>query len=200
MIIERVDLLKGQVDSLREKIDKIQEDIAKEDKNQAGVVAEKERLKKLADSLRVTVASLEARTKGLLKRLPDSITKDIGRLSQMLPDNASAVPPNLTLGLRFQNVVGILDYLNKRNDEITTALEVNDWPGGGKAEATVLYLGISQAYYVSGDGKIAGFGAPSGDRWAWTAANEAGPEILRAISIYKNEQTAVFVKLPIKVH
>jgi hypothetical protein len=70
---------------------------------------------------------------------------------------------------------------------------------GTTAEVTALYVGIGQAYYVSGNKKAAGVGTASDEGWVWTPKNEAAREIARAISILKNEEAADFVPLPIVI-
>jgi hypothetical protein len=76
--------------------------------------------------------------------------------------------------------------------------EIRALPDGTSAEVTVVYIGLAQAYYTGGSGRIAGFGAATADGWTWTPANEAAPQVARLVAILKNESPAEFVLLPLK--
>ncbi|MCG8432352.1 MAG: DUF3450 domain-containing protein, partial [Candidatus Omnitrophica bacterium] len=106
----------------------------------------------------------------------------------------------LSLGERFQNIVGVLNEVSKFNREITLASEVRNLPDGTSAEVTTIYVGIGKAYYVNNKGDIAGIGSASENGWRWRTANEAAPEIARAIAILKNEQAAAFTQLPVEIN
>ena len=105
----------------------------------------------------------------------------------------------LSLSERFQNVLGILNEVNKFNREIAVTSEVRTLADGTSAEVTALYVGIGQGYYVSADGKVAGVGSAAPEGWVWTPANDAAARVAKAIAILKNEQPASFVPLPVRV-
>lgn len=197
MLNERIDLVQREIDSLREKIGDTEESIGEADKKRAELVEENERLKSASEALNETVLSLEDNTRRLLKRLPDPIRERVRPLSQRLPDDAQET--KLSLAERFQNVIGILNEVNKFNREITMTSEVRTLPDGTSAEVTALYAGIGAAWYATADGRSAGVGGPSDDGWAWTPANDDADEIAHAIAILKNEQVAAFVRLPVEI-
>ncbi len=198
MLNERIDLVQQEIDSLREKIGNTEESIGEADKKRAELVEENERLKSASEALDGNVLSLEDNTRRLLKRLPDPIRERVRPLSQRLPEDPAET--KLSLAERFQNVIGILNEVNKFNREITMTSEVRTLPDGTSAEVTALYAGIGAAWYATADGKSAGVGGPSDDGWAWTPANEDADEIAHAIAILKNEQVAAFVRLPVEIH
>lgn len=197
MLNERVDLVQQEIDSLKEKISDAQESISDADKKRAGLVEENEKLKEASSSLNETVLTLEQNTKNLLKRLPDPIRERVKPLTQRIPEDAKET--KLSLAERFQNIVGILNEVNKFSREITLTSEVRSLADGSSAEVTALYVGIGQAYYASANGKLAGTGTASADGWVWTPANDAAPQIMEAIAILKNEQVATFVRLPVEI-
>ncbi|MGQ0552974.1 MAG: DUF3450 family protein [Planctomycetota bacterium] len=197
ILSDRIALVRREIDSLRGSISEAEQSIAEADRKRAELVADNERLQQAGQSLRGTVVTLEASTRSLLQRLPDPIRERVKPLSQRLPDEGAE--SKLSLGERFQNVVGILNEVNKFQREITVTSEVRTLPSGAQAEVTALYVGIGQAYYVSGDGRSAGVGRASAEGWIWSEANAAAAEIAAAIAIHKNEQVADFVQLPFQL-
>jgi FtsZ-binding cell division protein ZapB len=197
MLNERIDLVQQEIDSLREKIADAEESISDADKKRAGLVEENEALKEAAAGLEEMLTSLELRTRSLLVRLPDPIRERVKPLSQRLPENPGDT--KLSFTERFQNVIGILNEVNKFNREISVTSEIRTLADGSTAEVTALYIGIGQGYYVSGDGAVAGMGSVGSEGWEWTPANSAAQEIAKTIAILKNEEIAAFVQLPVEV-
>ncbi|MDR4506920.1 MAG: DUF3450 domain-containing protein [Candidatus Brocadiaceae bacterium] len=197
MLSERIELVEREIESLRGKISETEESITETDKKRNELIEESEKLKNASVSLNGTVAELEIRTRELLKRLPEPIRERVRPLSQRFPENPDKT--KLSLGERFQNIVGVLNEVNKFNREIVVASEVRELPDGASAEVTVLYIGIGKAYYVSGNGNAAGIGTSSPDGWVWSPANDAAAGIAGAIAILNNETAAAFVQLPIEV-
>jgi septal ring factor EnvC (AmiA/AmiB activator) len=197
MLTERIELVQREIESLRGKIGEAEKSITEADKKRAELLEENEKLKEASASLSGTVIKLEARTREFLKRLPDPIRERVKPLSQRFPENPDET--KLSLGERFQNIVGVLNEVNKFNREITVTSEVRKLPDGTSAEVTALYIGIGQAYYVNGKGDVAGIGTASPEGWVWTPANKAAAGIAKAIAILKNETAAAFVQLPVEI-
>ncbi|MEP9409828.1 MAG: DUF3450 family protein [Candidatus Brocadia sp.] len=197
MISERIKLVEREIELLRGKIREAEESITETDKKRADLVAENEKYKEATALLIGMATGLETRIREFLKRLPDPICGRVKPLSQRLPENHGEV--KLSLGERFQNILGILNEVNKFNREITVTSEVRKLPDGTSAEVTVLYIGIGQAYYINGSGDVAGIGTASPEGWVWVPVNEAAAEIKKAVAILKNEAVAAFVLLPIEI-
>jgi hypothetical protein len=197
MLTERIELVKREIESLRERIGDAETSIAEADKKRAGLMEEVAGLKEVSAALGKIAAMLEARTKELMKRLPDPIRERVKPLSQRLPENPEET--KLSLSDRFLNIVGILNEVDKFNREITVTSEVHTLRDGTTAEVAVLYVGIGQAFYTGANGKAAGVGTASAEGWIWTPVNEAAAEIARAIAILKNEEVADFVQLPFRI-
>ena len=197
MLTERIELVQREIESLRGKIGEADKSITEADKKRAELLEENEKLKEASASLSGTVIKLEARIKEFLKRLPDPIRERVKPLSQRFPENPDET--KLSLGERFQNIVGVLNEVNKFNREITVTSEVRKLPDGTSAQVTALYIGIGQAYYVNGKRDVAGIGTASPEGWVWTPANKAAAGIAKAIAILKNETEAAFVQLPIEI-
>lgn len=194
---ERIDLVKREIESLHGKIGEAENSIAEADKKRADMLEENSKLKEASVSLSDTLVALEKRTKHLIQRLPDPIRDRIKPLSQRLPDDTGQT--KLSISERFQNVVGILNEVDKFNREITVTSEVRDLPDGTSVEVAALYVGIGQGFYASANGTVAGIGTATDEGWVWKPANEAAPQIADVIAIMKNEKAASFVPVPVEI-
>jgi FtsZ-binding cell division protein ZapB len=197
MLNERIELVQREIESLKGKVSEAEESIAEADKKREELVEENERLKNASASLNDILKSLEGHTQKLLKRLPDPIRQRVKPLSQRLPDDANET--KLSMAERFQNVVGILNEVDKFNREISVTSEVRTLADGSSVEVTSLYIGIGEAYYVSANGTVAGVGVASEQGWIWKPANEAAPQIADVIAVLKNEKVASFIQLPVEI-
>lgn len=198
MLNERIDLVQQEIDTLKEKIGDAETSLSEADKKRAGLVEDNDQLRSAAEALSGTVRTLEQRTGRLLSRLPDPVRERVKPLSQRIPDAEEET--KLSLAERFQNIIGILNEVNKFSREITLTSEVRSLPDGTSAEVTALYVGIGRAYYASTDGKIAGSGTSSPDGWVWTEDNRSAAGISQTIAILNNEQVADFVLLPVEIN
>lgn len=197
MLNDRIQIVQREITTLRERISEAERSVAEADKKRAELQRDNDALKQTATTLTTTVATLEGRTKDLLQRLPDPLRDRVKPLSQRLPDKPDET--KLSLAERFQNVVGVLNEVNKFQREITLTSEVRSLPDGTATEVTTLYVGIGQGYYVSANQQHAGIGMPSATGWTWQPANNAAAAIHNAIAIAKGEQVAAFVPLPLRI-
>lgn len=198
---ERIGLVDREIKSLEGKISDAEKSIAEADKKRIDLIDENEKLKKASASLDSVLVSLEDRTRQLLKRLPDPIRERVKPLSQRLPilDAKDEKETKSTMAERFQNIVGILNEIDKFNREITVTSEVQTLADGSSVEVTAMYIGIGQGYYTSAKGDIAGVGTATADGWKWLPADEAAGQISDAIAILKNEKVASFIQLPVNI-
>ena len=194
---DRIEVVSDEIESLRTRIKDTEASISEADIKHAELVVENERLKEASRSLESSIVELEARTLAILKRLPGPLLERIKPLSQQIPEDPAET--KLSISIRFQNVIGILNAVNKFNLEITHYSEVHDLGGGESAEVTAMYLGLGQSYFANADGTKAGVGRPTEMGWEWSPVNEQAPEVLRALLIRRSEEPAAFVQLPIVV-
>jgi hypothetical protein len=197
MLNERIALIENEIGSLQEKIKETEGSISEADKKRVELVDGNEKFKTASASLVAIVMALEKRTTSLLAQLPKPIIDRVKPLSQRFPEDGKET--KLSLGERFQNVVGVLNEINKFNREVTVTSEVLNLPDHSSVEVTALYVGIGQGYYANTNGDVAGTGRATQEGWVWTPANESASQITQAIAILKNEAMASFVELPIKI-
>jgi hypothetical protein len=193
----RIDLAAREIETMTAKTDQARKDLGDGDRKIEELTQQNEELKDTTEGLRGSLASLETRTLALLDRTPTPIRERVKPLSQRIPRDPDAT--KMSLSERFQNVVGILNEVNKSSREMAVASEVRDLADGTKSEVTVLYLGIGQAYYCNLGGGIAGVGRADATGWTWAASNELAQAVADAIAIHRNEKPAAYVPLPLVV-
>tara|TARA_B100001769_G_scaffold193590_1_gene154190 strand:+ start:2695 stop:3447 length:753 start_codon:yes stop_codon:yes gene_type:complete len=193
---DRIDLISSERNSLREKINETESLINQSDTKRTDLGKDNESLKKASTLLSEKINILENKLLILLPTLPQHIQEKIKPLSQRIPLNKKN---ELTLSERYQNVVGIVNELNKGASEISVISEVRSLLNGESAEVQTLYLGYAHAFYCTTKGDIAGIGYPSRDGWVWKPKNEIAQEIADSIAIFKNEMVAEYITLPINM-
>jgi len=166
------------------------------DKKRAGLVKENDALKNASATLVNRIFTLERSVLNVLPTLPQPVQERVKPLSQRIPRNTET---DLSLSERYQNVVGIINELNKGANEITVVSEVRELPNGSTAEVQTLYIGYARAYYATNKGDIAGIGSPSSKGWTWKPDNTIAQQVADSVSILKNEKVAEFIPLPISV-
>lgn len=196
VLSDRIDLVRTERDTLASKIHETQSLITDADKKREDLVKENDGLKNASATLVNRIYTLEREVLALLPALPVPVQERIKPLSQRIPKSEET---ELSLSERYQNVIGIINELNKGAGEITVVSEVRELPDGSSAEVQTLYLGYARAYYCTNKGDIAGFGYPTAQGWKWEADNTIARQVTDAIAILKNEKVAEFVPLPVSV-
>jgi septal ring factor EnvC (AmiA/AmiB activator) len=197
VLADRIELVERDIESVKAKIEEAKATISETEKKTAELAAENDKLKAEAARKAELVTALERRVSALLARSPDPIRERVKVLSQRFP--ADPASTKLSLSERWQNVVGVLNEMNKFQRELVVASEVRTLADGGSAEVATLYLGLGQAYYVNATGTVAAIGTSTASGWTWSPANEIAPLVAQVIGIVKGEKVAAFVQLPVKV-
>ena len=193
----RTELVRREVDTFRQQTTQATNDMGDVDKKLAELRAQNAELAAVTAGLGDSITKLEARTAAMLDRSPALIRERVKPLSQRIPKDPAET--KLTLSERFQNVIGILNEVNKFARELHVASEVRDLQDGVKSEVTVLYVGLAQAYYCNPGGGLAGIGRPEASGWAWEADNPLVAAVNEAIGVHRNEKPAAYVRLPVTV-
>ncbi|MCB9881405.1 MAG: DUF3450 family protein [Planctomycetes bacterium] len=199
LLQERLDMLKRQLAELREDKASVEknsvETQAKVDELQQRVVD----LKQASSSLVAVIGGLEQRTRNVVSRLPVPLQEIVGRLAARIPESEET-ETKLTLFDRFQSVVAILNEANKFHKEIHAKTEVRKIAEDRTAEVPTLYLGLGRAFYATVDGTAGGYGVPGEKGWIWTAVSpKTAEKIALALAVFRNEEPAAFVGLPLRI-
>ncbi len=198
LLQERIDLIKRESEALREKIAQTKKESAESAAKLAELNAQNETLKNGTKPLTEDIKQLELRTLAILPWTPEPVRMRVAPLCQRIPANPADT--KLSLSERYQNVIGTLNELNKAARELSVSGEVHKLADGRQVEATVFYIGLSQAYYVNEKSGVAGIGklGPLGT-WVWEERNDLVGPISQVLGIYRSEKPAAYVALPVSV-
>lgn len=195
---QRIDLLSSEIAALRTKIAETEGEIAETRRERAGLDAENAELRDATERLAAAIRPLEERTLSIVARLPEPLRDRVSPLSQRIPSKPEAAT-TVSLGQRYQNVIGVLNEVNKFNGTVTVTNEVRTMPDGSTAEVRAVYVGLGQAYYVTGGRDAAGIGRPGADGWQWTPADEIAGDVALVLDMLDTDEVPGYVSLPATV-
>ncbi|MEN9643008.1 MAG: hypothetical protein RIR77_2197 [Planctomycetota bacterium] len=193
----RIELVGKEVGVLKDRITQSELAVVESNKKRNELVAENDQLKAVTSQLSDAVTTMEDQVRKLSKMMPEPVNAKLLPLMQRMP--ADPTNTRVSTAERFQNVLGILNELNKANSEISVSYEIRTLADGSSSEVQVFYVGLAQAYYISPRG-LAGIGRPTEDGWKWESASAAtSSQITQALEIIQGKQTPSFVPLPITI-
>jgi hypothetical protein len=192
----RLELVKKEIATLREKTAQAESSVAESDNKRSELLAENEQIKAAGAQLTEAVTAMETEVRKLFPRLPEPIQTKLQPLYQRIPEDPAKT--RVSAAERFQNVLGILNELNKANNEITVSYEVHTLADGKPVEVKAIYVGLTQAYYVGAKSE-AGIGRPTADGWKWEPSQAVARDVLTALEILQGKHTPAFVPLPVKL-
>ena len=198
MLEGRIQLLKVSIEETEKKIAEAKTKLDDAKKRTAEAEAEKAQIKEASDALITTAPELEKGVKALFNRVPGIVQEKVKVLHDRIPKEGADLK-NITAAERFQNVLGILNELNKANNELNTLPEIHDLGNGKKAEVKVVYVGLGQGYFVNSNGDIGGLGLPSDQGWQWTTQAAIGPKMRELVEVMKKAVAPKLVELPAQI-
>lgn len=198
LLDSRIDVLDRELKTLADRTKEVESTLTEADRKRDTLAQEAGTLKDASAQLAAMAAQLETKVKALVKRFPTPLAEKLKPLTQRLPEDSTST--TLSLAVRFQNVVGIINEANRFNREITQSSEIRKLADGSSVEVTAVYLGLAQGYYVGAGGRIAGIGRGAPEGWTWTESNDNGPAIERIVAILRNQKPAAFVPIPVKTN
>lgn len=195
-LADEIELVTAQIEETRRQIAESETTIAETAKRVEKLETEEKDLEAATASLVEVIPGLEERTKELVKRVPAPAFDITSLARQRLPENPAESDEKLSV--RFSAVAGVLTLLDRFNTEVHSTPEIRTLQNGQDARVTSLYIGLSHAFYVNGEGTSAGRGVPSPDGYVWSPLDEAAEAVQRCVQI-KNGKAAEFVQLPITI-
>ena len=196
ILLGRIELLEKEVATLAEKLEEAGAGIATADAKRAELLTARSELVAAGEQLTGAATRMEGEVVRLFERLPQPVLEKLEPLRQRMPQGPAAT--RVSVAERFQNVLGILNELNKANGEITVSHEVLTLGDGRPSEVKALYVGLAQAYYVSARGE-GGVGGPSPAGWTWEPSTAIGGDVSIALDILQGKHTPAFVPLPVQI-
>jgi len=193
----RLELVRKETSTLDQGIRAAQAQIAETEQKRDDLRAESGKLEAQAAHMAESAEALEAQLRKLYPSLPEPVQTRIAPLYQRIPADEAA-KARVSLAERFQNVLGILNEVNKASTEITVSFEVRTLSDGKPSEVKAIYVGLTQAYYVNAKGE-AGIGRPTSEGWKWEPSEAVASDVLAAFEILQGKHTPEFVPLPVKL-
>lgn len=194
ILLSRLELVKKEIATLEEKTKQAESSVAEANKKRSELLAENDQLTAAGAQLTAAVAGMEGEIRKMFKQLPEPIQTKLQPLYQRIPEDPSKT--RVAAAERFQNILGILNELNKTNNEMTVSYEVHNLADGKPSEVKAIYVGLAQAYYVSARGE-AGIGRPTADGWKWEPSKAVARDVLMALEILEGKHSPAFVPLPV---
>lgn len=122
-------------------------------------------------------------------------------------------PDTMTNSELLERVLALYKLLEEFDGRVALHRGTVELPGSGEPSNTValvnqIYLGISQGWYVSDDGKAYGYGRATALGWRWWHGQDAQQElghpldpelVTRVRLILESPTTADFIALPVKI-
>ena len=192
----RIELVGKEVTQLKDRIAQSEAAVQESNRKRDELAKQNAQLKETGAQLAASVTQMEARVRKLAKVAPEGVAKRLEPLLQRIPSDPAST--RVSVAERFQNVLGILNELNKANSEITIAYEIRQLADGTSSEVQVIYVGLAQAYYLSPRGE-AGIGRPTDEGWTWRPAGDQADEIYTALEIIQGKHPPAFVALPVSI-
>lgn len=198
MIEQTVALFDKELTGLKEQLSKADTSTSQVQVERTKLESEKSEVEEANARLAEWVTRFEQRVRTLDGAFPPTLSAKLEPLMKRLPDD----PENARMSPveRMQNLVGILNEVDKFSTSIAVESELQKRPSGEEIQVKTLYVGLGQAYFADQTGKFAGVGIPSLSGWEWKEMPGIGERILDAIAVYENSQPPAFVELPMTVN
>ncbi|MCF6310962.1 MAG: DUF3450 domain-containing protein [Verrucomicrobiales bacterium] len=165
--------------------------IAEIDEKRKKFSQEETSLKSWRRELKKQILVFEGELKNLLPLFPTPLKAKVQEAIDRLQGGDSDRP----LQERTRDVLLVMQaYLNFQS-VITLDADLRTMEGQQR-EVDVLYMGMTQAWYVDQTGKYSGVGTPSAKGWVWKEVPELAVAIRQAIEVQSRQATPTFVRLP----
>lgn len=141
--------------------------------------------------LKGAITDFEGRLRHEIPRFPPALRRQMEDAVKRVehPD------PERPLQDRTRDVLTVLQAYLNFNNTITIDADIREIDGTDR-EVEIIYLGMTQAWYVDRSGKHSGYGAPTSTGWEWTADNSVSSKVRQAIDIQSRKTAPGFVILP----
>lgn len=189
-------LLKQESETLSSEIEAANTFVSSVEKERSTALQQKEKMEAELEKLETVITEAENELRKWQKRIPSGLQKHVTAFD-MLPV-ASKGSKYLSLPKRAQAVAAIYAQIEFLQNQLHTTQELLD-TGTTRRQVEVLYMGLSIAYAVSPGNDWAAIGTPSAQQWIWTPSEKDAKTIRQAIDIFKRQEPAKLITLPITV-
>ncbi len=160
----------------------------------AELLERKKVLQESLDRCLPAITRAEANLKKWHELLPSVLAKPLQKAFDRLGKAHERSIPK-----RLQVILALFEEIERLGSGVHVVKETLEVSPGRKQEMDVVYLGLTRAFAVSVDNKIAGISRPGKNGWKWDWRPEIAHNVRKAIDSYNSKEMAVFVHLPVKV-
>ncbi len=153
---------------------------------------EEQQLKAWRKALETEIEEFEKRLRPLVSQFPPPLRAEVNEAAIRL----EAIDTTAPLQNRVRDILLVVQAWQDFHNSITLDSELREIDGQ-KREVKLLYLGMSQAFFVDTSGRYAGFGVPTAEGWKWSEEKALAPRIQLAIEVHSRSETPQFVRLPV---
>jgi septal ring factor EnvC (AmiA/AmiB activator) len=194
---QTIALYERELSSVDEQMSKVSTNNTQAEKEMQEALALQKTAQEALDRARQFATGFEAKLKKFVPQLPAPLQDIVKPLVMRMPEDPEKT--KMLSAERVQVCVGVLNELDKFNNAVNVFNEKRKNDKGEEVAVQTMYVGLGAAYFVNETADFAGVGAPGASGWQWTNQPEIAPTVEAAVKMYRNEQTARFVTLPVTV-
>lgn len=194
---QTVALYERELKSIEEQMTKVSTNNTQVAKEAAEAEALKQSSNEAIERASQFATDFEGKLKKFVPQLPGPLQDLVKPLMQRMPDDPEKT--KMLSAERVQVCVGVLNELDKFNNAVNVFNEKRQNEKGEEVAVETIYVGLGAAYFVNETGDFAGVGAPGVKGWEWNNKLDIAATVQAAVKMYRNEQTAHFVTLPVAV-
>lgn len=194
----RIEILRQQVAAEQARLSQAQQTAAAAAAERQALDADVHRSREALLALAAPLTQAETALRTLLPRLPEPLTRALAERLRELPAAATPVSEQ-NLSERLRLVFGLLTEIDQFANGVYLFRQPIADPQQVQREMDVLYLGLSMAFAVSADAASAAVGTPGATGWDWRWDPALAGAVRTAVAIYRKEQPATFVTLPLEL-
>jgi len=196
---DTIDTLSRQVTEIEESLADIEDTTTQAEDQRESLQTEIEELEEVLAVVEPMIENYEKRILAMVDYFPEPLMKKIERLVEQLPQEGERGSRRL-LNNRAVVVVGILDEINNFQNSVQVHKLPLDVEGRDDSrEYSVLYYGLSSAYFVDENETVAGIGRPAKGGWVYETREGIAPDVYDAVQIKEKRLLARFVQLPTEI-
>ena len=196
-VVQTTDMFRRELATIADQMTRVSTNNTQMDLEQQKAQQEKQELNAALEKVKTLLVKLEKEMLELSPSFPPPLAEKVRPLLTRIPTDSD----NTKAGSleRLQNLVGLLNEVDKFNNAVTVVSEIQKNPAGAEVQVETMYLGLGQAYFVDKAGDYAGVGTPSSRGWNWQPESEIAEKVHQSIAMYKNTLPPAFVSLPVKL-
>jgi len=165
LLADTIKVLHTEMGLLEDRILAAEENTTVADQQREDLTLENDKLKEASRAVENAMPAMEKTVRELVAWFPPALNERIGQLVKRMPSADRARTSRAALGGRVQNIVGILQEIEKFNRQITITTELTTLESGQMAQVKTMYIGLGQGFFVDENAKFAGVVRPTAEGW-----------------------------------